>query len=90
MTDSGRQIKTPADAVPHTDINEIIKNLTISVALPSFVSGTFTGEIYPYFTAAECAQIALSYGECIAAEMTTGGDHGEEWRATFSEWEKQT
>lgn len=69
-----RQIKTPADAVP----NEFS---------PLISDKEKTGGLW--FTAAECAQIALSYGECIAAEMTTGGDHGNEWRATFSGWEKQ-
>lgn len=75
MTDSGRQIKTPADAVP----NEFG---------PLISDKEKTGTLW--FTAAECAQIAQAYGDCIAAEMTTGRAHGDKWRAKFSKWEKQT
>lgn len=82
MTDSGRQIKSPADAVPNDYDKLFEKGWRCAVGREDIGAG--------YFTAAECAQIALSYGECIAAEMTTGGDHGEEWRAKFSKWEKQT
>lgn len=41
-----------------------------------------------YFTAAECAEIAKAYGDCVAAEMMTQDSHGDEWRAKFAEWEK--
>lgn len=43
---------------------------------------------YPHFTAAECAEIAKAYADCIAAEMMTFGWQGEAWRAKFKEWDQ--
>ena len=88
-------ITKPEDAVPHTDFREVIKNLTVSVAVPSFVSGAFTGEIAPFFTAAECAEIARAYGEACAAFERGEVDimpmalpeAKDQWLAKFTEWE---
>lgn len=43
------------------------------------------------FTAKECAEIAMAYGNAVAAEMTTHTDKGTGvWEAKFKEWENAT
>ena len=76
-----REIKTPADAVPHEAYVEITPE-----------SGHPSTEYRKFFTAAEVAQIAEAYAEVYCTENLSRSDKlkARAWRAKFSEWGKQT
>lgn len=81
-----RQIKTPADAVPHEAYVEITPE-----------RGHPSTEHRKFFTAAECAQIARAYATAFHKEIRANetrckgiGRRAAECRAKFTEWEKQT